>query len=40
VDLGNPLYIRLGGTGSLNVQWKGTNETASASAIWEVNYAH
>jgi len=37
---GNPEYIRLGGKGTLNVQWKGTNETASAPAIWEDNYAH
>jgi hypothetical protein len=37
---GNPEYMRLGGKGTLNVQWKGTNETASAPAIWEVTYAH
>jgi hypothetical protein len=37
---GNPEYMRLSGTGTLNVQWKGTNETASAPAIWEVTYAH
>ena len=37
---GNPEYIRLGGKGTLNVQWKETNETASAPAIWEDNYTH
>lgn len=37
---GNPEYLRLSGTGKLNVQWNGTNETASAPAIWEVSYAH
>jgi hypothetical protein len=37
---GNPVYMRLEGTGTLNVQWKGTNETASAPAIWEVTYTH
>jgi len=37
---GDPLYMRLQGTGTLNVQWDGTNETASAPAIWEVTYAH
>jgi len=36
---GNPEYMRLSGNGTLNVQWKGTNETASAPAIWEVFYA-
>ena len=38
--LGDPLYLRLQGTGTLNVQWDGSNETASAPAIWEVTYAH
>jgi hypothetical protein len=37
---GEPQYMRLGGTGTLNVQWEGTNETASEPAIWEVFYAH
>ena len=37
---GNPQYMRLEGTGTLNVQWEGSNETASAPAIWEVTYAH
>lgn len=37
---GNPLYNRLLGTGTLNVQWDGSNETASAPAIWEVMYTH
>jgi hypothetical protein len=37
---GYPQYFRLEGTGRLNVQWEGTNETASAPAIWEVYYAH
>ena len=38
--LGDPLYMRLQGTGTLNVQWEGSNETTSAPAIWEVSYAH
>jgi hypothetical protein len=37
---GYPQYFRLGGTGTLNVQWNGTNETASAPAIWEVTPTH
>jgi predicted secreted hydrolase len=37
---GYPQYMRLQGTGTLNVQWAGSNETASAPAIWEVTYAH
>jgi hypothetical protein len=37
---GYPQYLRLGGTGTLNVQWNGTNETASAPAIWEVFPTH
>ena len=37
---GNPQYMRLQGTGTLNVQWEGSNETASAPAIWEVSYLH
>jgi predicted secreted hydrolase len=37
---GDPLYLRLQGTGTLNVQWEGTNETASAPAIWEVTSTH
>ena len=37
---GNPQYMRLQGTGTLNVQWEGNNETASAPAIWEVSYLH
>jgi len=37
---GYPQYLRLGGTGTLNVQWEGTNETASAPAIWEVQHTH
>jgi hydroxyneurosporene synthase CrtC len=38
--VGYPQYFRLGGNGTLNVQWDGTNETASAPAIWEVFYTH
>jgi|GEM_PF-6766477 len=30
----------LGGKDTLNVQWNGTNETASAPAIWEVQHTH
>ena len=37
---GTPEYMRLAGTGTLNVQWNGSNETASAPAIWEVSYLH
>ena len=37
---GTPEYMRIEGTGTLNVQWEGTNETASAPAIWEVSYLH
>lgn len=37
---GDPQYIRLNGTGTLNVNWTGSNETASAPAIWEVIYTH
>ena len=37
---GYPEYMRLQGTGTLNVQWDGSNETASAPAIWEVTYTH
>ena len=37
---GTPQYMRLQGTGTLNVQWDGSNETASDSAIWEVSYLH
>ncbi len=37
---GNPQYMRLAGTGTLNVQWEGSNETASEPAIWEVSYLH
>jgi predicted secreted hydrolase len=37
---GTPEYMRLGGIGTLNVQWEGRNETASAPAIWEVSYTH
>jgi hypothetical protein len=37
---GTPQYLRLQGTGTLNVLWEGSNETASAPAIWEVFYAH
>lgn len=37
---GTPEYQRLFGKGTLNVQWNGTNETASAPAIWEVSYTH
>ena len=37
---GTPEYMRLEGTGTLNVQWDGTNQTASAPAIWEVSYLH
>jgi hypothetical protein len=33
---GYPQYFRLEGRGTLNVQWEGSNETASAPAIWEV----
>jgi hypothetical protein len=36
----NPEYIRLDGKGTLKVQWKDTNETANAPAIWDDNYAH
>jgi hypothetical protein len=35
---GYPQYIRLSGTGTLNVNWAGSNE--SAPAIWEVSYTH
>ena len=37
---GTPQYMRLAGTGTLNVQWEGSNETATAPAIWEVSYLH
>jgi hypothetical protein len=37
---GYPQYFRLQGTGTLNVQWEGSNETASAPAVWEVFYTH
>jgi hypothetical protein len=37
---GYPQYFRLEGKGTLNVQWEGSNETASAPAIWEVMHAH
>ena len=37
---GTPEYMRIQGTGTLNVQWDGSNETASAPAIWEVSYLH
>jgi hypothetical protein len=37
---GYPQYMRLQGTGTLNVQWEGSNETATDSAIWEVVYTH
>ena len=37
---GYPQYLRLQGTGTLNVLWDGSNETASAPAIWEVFYTH
>ena len=37
---GTPEYMRFEGTGTLNVQWEGSNETASAPAIWEVSYLH
>jgi hypothetical protein len=37
---GYPQYTRLQGTGTLNVQWAGSNETASAPAILEVTYTH
>jgi len=37
---GYPQYFRLGGTGTLNVQWEGGNETSSAPAVWEVFYTH
>jgi len=37
---GYPQYFRMEGKGTLNVQWNGTNETASAPAIWEVMHTH
>ena len=37
---GTPEYMRFEGTGTLNVQWEGTNETARAPAIWEDSYLH
>ena len=37
---GTPEYMRIQGTGTLNVQWDGSNETASEPAIWEVSYLH
>jgi CrtC N-terminal lipocalin domain len=37
---GYPQYLRLQGTGTLNVLWEGSNETASAPAVWEVFYTH
>jgi hypothetical protein len=37
--IGYPQYLRVQGTGTLNVQWDGSNETASAPAVWEVFYA-
>src|SRR6478736_1872032 len=37
---GTPEYMRFEGTGTLNVQWEGSNETASAPAIWEDSYLH
>jgi hydroxyneurosporene synthase CrtC len=37
---GYPQYFRLEGKGTLNVQWEGTNETASAPAVWEVMHIH
>ena len=37
---GYPQYFRMEGKGTLNVQWNGTNETASAPAIWEVMDTH
>jgi hypothetical protein len=37
---GYPQYLRLQGTGTLNVLWDGSNETASAPAVWEVFYTH
>jgi CrtC N-terminal lipocalin domain len=37
---GYPQYMRLQGNGTLNVQWDGSNETASAPAVWEVFYTH
>jgi len=37
---GESQYFRLGGNGTLNVQWDGTNETASEPAVMEVFYTH
>jgi len=37
---GYPQYLRLQGTGTLNVVWEGSNETASSPAVWEVFYTH
>ena len=34
---GYPQYMRLEGTGTLNVQWNGNNQTARAPAVWEVS---
>jgi len=38
--IGYPQYLRVQGTGTLNVLWDGSNETASAPAVWEVFYTH
>jgi len=37
---GYPQYLRVQGTGTLNVEWEGSNETASAPAVWEVFRTH
>jgi predicted secreted hydrolase len=36
---GNPEYLRLSGNATLNVNFNGSNETATGPAVWEVNYA-
>jgi hypothetical protein len=33
-------YLRMQGTATLNVLWDGSNETASAPAIWEIFYTN
>lgn len=37
---GDPEYLRLSGNATLDVNFNGTNETATGPAVWEVNYGH
>ena len=39
-SIGVPHYMRFKGTGTLNVNIAGVNETGSAPEIWEINWAH